>query len=141
MNDKILKLGLPKGSLEEATISMMRKAGFSITVNTRSYYPWVDDQELSLLMIRAQEMARYVEEGALDAGITGMDWVAENQAKVIAVAGLNYSKSTSNPVRWVLAAPKDSPIKSVKDLEGKRIATEAVEMLSPTPRRELKSNW
>jgi ATP phosphoribosyltransferase len=128
MGDKVLKLGLPKGSLEEATISMMRKAGFSITVSSRSYYPWVDDPELSLLMIRAQEMARYVEEGVLDAGITGLDWVAENQANVIPVAGLNYSKSTSNPVRWVLAAPKDSSIKSVKDLEGKRIATEAVEM-------------
>ncbi len=128
MNDNILKFGLPKGSLEEATISMFRKAGYSITIGSRSYYPWVDDPELSLLMIRAQEMARYVEEGVLDAGITGMDWVAESQASVIAVAGLSYSKSTSNPVRWVLAAPKDSQIKTVKDLEGKRIATEAVEM-------------
>lgn len=128
MENKILKLGLPKGSLEEATINMFRKAGFNITLNSRSYYPSVDDEELSLMLIRAQEIARYVEEGVLDAGITGKDWIEENGADVEIVASLQYSKASKNPVRWVLAVHKDSNIKSVKDLEGKRIATEAVEM-------------
>jgi ATP phosphoribosyltransferase len=128
MNGKILKMGLPKGSLEEATLAMFKKAGYQITVSSRSYYPWVDDPELSLLMIRAQEVPRYVEEGVIDAGITGMDWVIENRADVVLVSSLGYSKNTSNPVRWVLAVPEDSGIKSVKDLEGRRIATEAVEM-------------
>ena len=128
MADKILKLGIPKGSLEEATISMFRKAGYNITINPRSYYPWVDDEELSLLLIRAQEIARYVEEGVLDAGITGKDWIEESGADVVTVSALQYSKVSRNPVRWVLAVHKDSGIRSIKDLEGKRIATEAVEM-------------
>ncbi|MGC8764989.1 MAG: ATP phosphoribosyltransferase [Brevinematia bacterium] len=128
MEDKVLKFGIPKGSLEEATINMFRRAGYNITVNSRSYYPWVDDEELSLMLIRAQEIARYVEEGVLDAGITGKDWIEESGADVISVASLQYSKASRNPVRWVLAVHKDSGIKSVKDLEGKRIATEAVEM-------------
>ncbi len=128
MSNKVLKLGIPKGSLEEATLAMFKKAGYNINLSSRSYYPWVDDEELSLLMIRAQEMARYVEEGVLDAGITGRDWVEENHADVTAVSTLNYSKSSRKPVRWVLAVPQDSGLKSVKDLEGKRIATEAVEM-------------
>lgn len=128
MSNKVLKLGIPKGSLEEATLAMFKKAGYNINLSSRSYYPWVDNEELSLLMIRAQEMARYVEEGVLDAGITGRDWVEENHADVTAVSTLNYSKSSRKPVRWVLAVPQDSGLKSVKDLEGKRIATEAVEM-------------
>ncbi len=128
MTENILKLGLPKGSLEEATLSMFRKAGYLITLSSRSYYPWVDDQELGLLMIRAQEVARYVEEGVIDAGITGRDWVRESKADVVTVSSLNYSKNTSSPVRWVLAVHKDSGIENVKDLEGKHIATEAVEM-------------
>ncbi len=128
MEEKILKFGIPKGSLEEATICMFKKAGYNITVNSRSYYPWVDDEELSLMLIRAQEIARYVEEGVLDAGITGKDWIEESGADVVIVSSLQYSKASRNPVRWVLAAHKDSGIKSVKDLEGKRIATEAVEM-------------
>ncbi len=128
MPDRILKLGIPKGSLEESTLSMFKKAGYNISTSSRSYYPWVDDDELSLLMIRAQEIARYVEEGVLDAGITGKDWVEENNADVITIASLNYSKASKNPVRWVVAVHKDSDIKSVNDLNGKRIATEAVEM-------------
>ena len=126
MNGSKLKLGIPKGSLEEATIAMFKKAGYNINVSSRSYYPTVDDEELSLVLIRAQEMARYVEEGVLDAGITGKDWVEENNADVVSVSSLQYSKATRNPVRWVVAVHQDSPIKSVKDLEGKRIATEAV---------------
>lgn len=134
--ERLLKLGIPKGSLEESTLSMFRKAGYNISTSSRSYYPWVDDEELSLLMVRAQEMARYVEEGVLDAGITGRDWVEENNADIITVARLNYSKSSKNPVRWVVAVHKDSDIKSIKDLKNKRIATEAVEMT----KKYLKKN-
>jgi len=126
MGGNVLKLGLPKGSLEEATIAMFKKAGYKISTSSRSYYPAVDDDELSILMLRAQEIARYVEEGVLDAGITGLDWVEENNADVQMVSSLFYSKATRNPVRWVVAVHQDSKIKSVKDLEGKRIATEAV---------------
>lgn len=126
MSKQKLKLGLPKGSLEEATIAMFKKAGYCISLSSRSYYPSVDDDELSIVMMRAQEIARYVEEGVLDAGITGKDWVEENNADVVSVSSLQYSKATRNPVRWVVAVHQDSPIKSVKDLEGKRIATEAV---------------
>ncbi len=136
MSNKILKFGIPKGSLEESTIDMFSKAGYKILVSSRSYYPWVDDDELSLMMIRAQEMARYVEEGLLDAGLTGKDWILENNADVVSVAELIYSKTTKKPVRWVLAVHKDSKIKSVKDLEGKRIATEAVQMT----KKYLKDN-
>jgi ATP phosphoribosyltransferase len=128
MAENILKLGIPKGSLEESTVAMFKKAGYNISISSRSYYPWVDDEQLSLLLIRAQEIARYVEEGIIDAGITGLDWVEENNADVVSVSSLNYSKNTKNPVKWVVAVHKDSAIKSVKDLEGKRIATEAVEM-------------
>ncbi|GAK50051.1 ATP phosphoribosyltransferase [Candidatus Moduliflexus flocculans] len=124
----ILQLGIPKGSLEESTIDMFRKAGYKITVNSRSYYPTIDDEEIECLLIRAQEMARYVEEGIMDVGLTGLDWIEENGANVVEVAELVYGKIGRNPLRWVVAVPEDSPIQSVQDLHGKRIATEAVNM-------------
>jgi len=124
----ILQLGIPKGSLEDSTIDMFRKAGYKITVNSRSYYPTIDDEEIECLLIRAQEMARYVEEGIMDVGLTGLDWIEENGADVVEVAELVYGKIGRNPLRWVVAVPEDSPIQSVKDLQGKRIATEAVNM-------------
>ncbi len=122
----VLKLGLPKGSLQEATLDLFAKAGFHFIVRERSYFPSIDDDELSAILIRAQEMARYVEQGAFDCGLTGKDWIIETNAKVIEVADLVYSKSSMRPVRWVLAVPENSPIQSPKDLEGKRIATEVV---------------
>ncbi|MFA7172655.1 MAG: ATP phosphoribosyltransferase [Kiritimatiellia bacterium] len=121
-----LILGLPKGSLQEATFNIMKKAGFNVRASSRSYVPRVDDPELTCRLIRPQEISRYVELGLLDAGITGYDWIYENNSDVIEVCEMCYSKATSNPVRWVLAVPNDSPVKTVKDLEGKRIATEAV---------------
>ncbi|HMD98799.1 MAG TPA: ATP phosphoribosyltransferase [Terriglobia bacterium] len=121
-----LKLGLPKGSLQDASLQLFRRAGFEITVNPRSYFPHVDDDEIECMLIRAQEMARYVEDGVLDAGLTGKDWILENDARVVEVADLVYSKQTFGKVRWVLAAPEDSTFRSVKDLEGKIIATELV---------------
>jgi ATP phosphoribosyltransferase len=126
MSDKILKLGIPAGSLQEATAELFKKAGYSIKFASRSYYPDVDDPEIECLLIRAQEMARYVELGILDAGITGYDWILETNANVDQVCELVFSKVSRRPVRWVLCVPNDSPIQSVKDLEGKRIATEAV---------------
>ena len=122
----ILKLGLPKGSLENATIDLFRRAGYLITTSSRSYFPAIDDAEIECMLIRAQEMARYVEAGALDAGLTGRDWVLENEADVVAVADLVYAKQSFGRVRWVLAVPESSPVKSVRDLEGKIIATELV---------------
>ena len=119
-------LGLPKGSLQDATFNMMRKAGFNVHAGSRSYVPSVDDPELQCRLIRPQEISRYVELGLLDAGITGFDWIYENNSDVHEVSEMCYSKATSRPVRWVLAVPNDSPIQSVKDLQGKRIATEAV---------------
>lgn len=121
-----LILGLPKGSLQEATFNMMKKAGFNVQVGSRSYVPSVDDPELSCRLIRAQEISRYVESGVLEAGITGYDWICENNSDVVEVAELIYAKQGMRPVRWVLAVPNDSPFKTVKDLIGKRIATEAV---------------
>jgi ATP phosphoribosyltransferase len=121
-----LKLGLPKGSLENATIDLFRRAGFHITTSARSYFPAIDDPEMECMMIRAQEMARYVEDGVLDAGLTGRDWVQENEADVVTVADLIYAKQSFGKVRWVLAVPEASPVRSVKDLEGKIIATELV---------------
>jgi ATP phosphoribosyltransferase len=121
-----LKLGIPKGSLENATVDLFRRAGFQITVSSRSYFPAIDDPEIECMLIRAQEMARYVEDGVLDAGLTGRDWVEENDSKVHAVADLVYSKASFGKVRWVLAVPENSPVQSVKDLEGKIIATELV---------------
>ncbi len=126
MSEKKLKFGLPKGSLQEATIEKMAKAGWSISVSSRSYVPYVDDTELEIRMIRAQEISRYVELGYLDCGITGLDWIHENGSSVQEVGEFLFSKATRQPARWVLAVPEHSPIKSVKDLKGKRIATEVV---------------
>jgi ATP phosphoribosyltransferase len=124
----ILKLGIPAGSLQEATAELFRRAGYKITFSSRSYYPTIDDEEIECLLIRAQEMARYVEDGVLDCGLTGHDWIEENGSDVHEVAELVFSKVSRRPVRWVLCVPEDSPIESVKDLQGKRIATEAVGM-------------
>ena len=121
-----LKLGIPKGSLENATIDLFRRAGYNITTSSRSYFPSIDDPEIECMMIRAQEMARYVEDGVLDAGLTGRDWIEESAAKVQAVADLIYAKQSFGKVRWVLAVPETSTFESVKDLEGKVIATELV---------------
>jgi ATP phosphoribosyltransferase len=123
-----LRFGLPKGSLQEATIEKMAKAGFNISVSSRSYVPYVDDDELEIRLIRAQEISRYVEHGYLDCGITGHDWVQENNSDVHEVGEFLFSKATRQPARWVLAVPEDSPIKTVKDLAGKRIATEVVNL-------------
>jgi len=123
-----LKLGIPKGSLEEATVKLFAKAGYNIQIRSRSYFPSIDDPEIECMLIRAQEIARYVMDGVLDAGLTGKDWVMENRADVVEVENLVYSKATARPVRWVLAVPNDSPIQSIKDLQGKRIATEVVNM-------------
>lgn len=124
--NKILKLGIPKGSLQESTLKLFRKAGYHITVSSRSYYPSFDDAEVEAMLIRAQEMARYVEDGILDCGLTGKDWILEQNADVHEVAELIYAKEGLRPVRWVIAVPNDSKIKSVKGLNGKRIATELV---------------
>ena len=121
-----LKLGIPKGSLENATVDLFRRAGFQITTSSRSYFPAIDDPEIECMLIRAQEMARYVEDGVLDAGLTGRDWVEENEAHVENVADLIYAKQSFGKVRWVLAVPEASPYTSVKDLQGKIIATELV---------------
>jgi ATP phosphoribosyltransferase len=121
-----LKLGIPKGSLENATVDLFRKAGFVINISSRSYFPAIDDPEIECMLIRAQEMARYVEDGILDAGLTGYDWVIENDSDVVTVADLVYAKQSFGKVRWVLAVPEASEVQSVKDLEGKIIATELV---------------
>src|SRR3982751_5478695 len=125
-NKSKLRFGLPKGSLQEATVEKMAKAGFNIQVSSRSYIPYVDDEELEIRLIRAQEISRYVDHGYLDCGITGHDWITENDSKVHEVGEFLFSKATRQPARWVLAVPEDSPVKSVKDLQGKRIATEVV---------------
>lgn len=131
-----LRFGLPKGSLQDATIEKMAKAGWNIQVSSRSYVPYVDDPEMEIRLIRAQEISRYVEHGYLDCGITGHDWITENNSKVHEVGEFLFSKATRQPARWVLAVPEESPIKSVKDLQGKRIATEVVELT----RRFLKKH-
>src|ERR1700682_4946985 len=131
-----LNVGIPKGSLENATIELFRRAGFQITTSSRSYFPAIDDPEIECMLIRAQEMARYVEDGVLDAGLTGRDWVEESEAQVETVADLIYAKQSFGKVRWVLAAPESSPFRSVKDLEGKIIATELV----ATTKRYLAAN-
>jgi ATP phosphoribosyltransferase len=128
MSDKILKLGIPAGSLQEATGQLFQKAGYKITFASRSYYPAIDDPEIHCTLIRAQEMARYVQDGSLDCGLTGYDWILENDAKVVELAELLFSKVSRRPVRWVLAVPNDAPIHSVKDLQGKRVATEVVNL-------------
>lgn len=131
-----LKIGLPKGSLQESTFKMFKKAGYNVSVGSRSYFPYVDDPEIEAVLIRAQEMSRYVEDGALDCGLTGEDWIQENGSDVVRVEELHYAKSGANVVRWVLAVPNASKINSVKDLEGKRIATE----LKGVTEKYLKKN-
>src|SRR6266403_5641651 len=145
-NKPKLRFGLPKGSLQEATIEKMAKAGFNISVSSRSYIPYVDDEQLAIRMIRAQEISRYVEHGYLDCGITGYDWIQENSSKVHEVGEFQFSKVTRQPTRWVLAVPENSPIKSVKDLAGKRIATEVVNLTKQYLRRhkvkaEVEFSW
>jgi ATP phosphoribosyltransferase len=131
-----LKLGIPKGSLENATIDLFRRAGFAITTSSRSYFPAIDDPSIECMLIRAQEMARYVEDGILDAGLTGLDWIHENESDVVAVADLVYAKQSFGKVRWVLAVPESSPFRRVEDLQGKVIATELV----ATTKRYLASH-
>ncbi|MCH2201862.1 MAG: ATP phosphoribosyltransferase [Fuerstiella sp.] len=126
MTERVLKLGIPAGSLQESTAKLFRQAGYNITFASRSYFPKIDDPEIECMLIRAQEMARYVANGILDAGITGHDWITETQADVQEICELKFSKVSRGPVRWVLCVPNDSPIQSAADLEGKRIATEAV---------------
>ncbi|MGC8742463.1 MAG: ATP phosphoribosyltransferase [Verrucomicrobiia bacterium] len=135
-NKNKLRFGLPKGSLQEAAIEKLAKAGFTIKVNERSYIPYVDDDELEVRLIRAQEISRYVEHGYLDCGITGLDWILENNSKVHEVGEFVFSKATSKPARWVLCVPESSSVKSVKDLNGKRIATEVVNIT----KKYLKKN-
>src|SRR5258708_40111307 len=125
-NKPKLRFGVPKGSLQDATIEKMAKAGFNIQVNPRSYIPYVDDEEMEIRLIRAQEISRYVEHGYLDCGITGYDWIQENNSKVHEVGEFLFSKVSRQPTRWVLCVPETSRVQSVKDLRGKRIATEVV---------------
>jgi ATP phosphoribosyltransferase len=142
----VLRLGLPKGSLQQATLEKMAKAGWNITVSSRSYLPYVDDPELEIRLIRAQEVSRYVEHGYLDCGLTGLDWIQENGSDVHEVGEFLFSKATRQPARWVLAVPEDSPVRSVKDLRGKRIATEVVHITRKYLRRhgvkaEVEFSW
>ncbi len=123
---KLLRLGFPKGSLQKNTAALFERAGYRMSFPDRSYYPAIDDPEIECVLIRAQEIARYVEEGVLDGGVTGRDWIVESRAKVVELADLKFSKQSFRPVRWVVAVPEDSSIKKPSDLEGKRIATEAV---------------
>lgn len=123
-----LKIALPKGSLEEATYELFKKAGFSIRVSARSYFPAIDDPELEVILFRPQEMSRYIEDGIVDCGLTGHDWIVENHSRVVELCQLQYSKRTSNPVQWVLAVHNDSPFKAPKDLQGKKIVTELVQV-------------
>lgn len=122
----MLKLGLPKGSLQDSTIELFQKAGYMIAVNKRSYFPTIDDENIEIILVRAQEMSRYVEQGVFDIGLTGLDWIKENNSDVIEVADLAYAKQGFRSVRWVLAVPNNSPIKNIQDLQGKHIATELV---------------
>jgi ATP phosphoribosyltransferase len=137
----LLKIGLPKGSLQNQTFHLLKKAGFTATVNERSYFPTIDDAELSAMLIKAKEMARYVEQGVMDCGIVGRDWVLEQNADVVEIAELNYAKSGLKPVRWVLAVPNDSTVKTISDLKGKRIATELVRYTEKFfKKRKVKAN-
>ena len=143
---KILRFGLPKGSLQEATIEKMAKAGYNVSVSSRSYIPYIDDSEIEVRLIRAQEISRYVEHGYLDCGITGYDWIQENGSKVHEVGEFLFSKATRQPARWVLAVPESSPIRSVKDLKRKRIATEVVNLTRKYLRKhkvkaEVEFSW
>lgn len=145
--NKVLKFGLPKGSLQEATFRMFKKAGFNVSVaSERSYFPAIDDKEIEPVLLRAQEMSRYVQDGALDCGITGNDWILENKSSVIRITDLVYAKQSLNKVRWVLAVPENSGIKSAKDLKGKRIATELVNVTKDYFRKnkinvEVEFSW
>lgn len=147
MKEKVLKLGLPKGSLQEATFKMLKKAGFNVNLpSSRSYFPSIDDAQIQPVLLRAQEMSRYVQDGALDCGITGNDWILENKSQVVRVTDLTYAKQSLNKVRWVLAVPADSGIKKVKDLAGKRIATELVNVTKEYFRKnkikvEVEFSW
>jgi ATP phosphoribosyltransferase len=127
LSEKVLKLGIPKGSLQKATFDLFERAGFNIAGFERSYFPRIDDPQIQLIMLRAQEMSRYVEDGVLDAGFTGYDWIQENNSDVHEVCELQYSKATSNPTRWVLAVPNESSVEKAEDLEGGIIATELVD--------------
>lgn len=143
---KVLRIGIPKGSLEAATLDLFNKAGYLFTLSSRSYFPSIDDDEIEAMLIRAQEMAIYVQQGVLDVGLTGKDWVLENKASVVEITELVYAKRSMKPVKWVLAVPEDSPFKSVKDLEGKRIATEVVNITKSYLRRngvkaEVEFSW
>src|SRR5579864_944422 len=143
---KMLRFGLPKGSLQDATIEKMAKAGFNISISSRSYIPTVDDDEMEIRLIRAQEISRYVEHGYLDCGITGHDWIQENASKVHEVGEFLFSKVSRRPARWVLCVPENSPVKSVKDLKGKRIATEVVNLTKKYLKRnhvkaEVEFSW
>ncbi|NLX23642.1 MAG: ATP phosphoribosyltransferase [Phycisphaerae bacterium] len=133
--ERILKIGIPKGSLADATVELFGRAGFNLQVSSRGYYPSIDDSELSCIMFRAQEMSRYVEDGVVDVGLTGYDWIRENSSDVVEVCELTYSKATSRPARWVLAVPNESTVQDVRDLEGGLIATELVN----TTRRYFES--
>jgi ATP phosphoribosyltransferase len=141
-----LKLGLPSGSLQETTMDLLRKAGYTISVGSRSYFPSVDDEEMEIVLFRAQEISVYVEQGVIDAGITGKDWIEENGSKVVEVLELKYAKRGPGLVKWVLAVPNDSEIKSVEQLAGKRIATELVRLTKKFLRRrnvkaEVEFSW
>jgi ATP phosphoribosyltransferase len=138
---RVLKLGLPKGSLQESTMELFRKAGIRISSSDRSYFPYCDDEEIEIMLIRSQEMGKYVQDGLFDAGFTGQDWILETRAKVKQVCELVYGKSGFKPVRWVLAVPENSKIKSVKDLNGKRVATELVNYVKRyLARQKVKAN-
>jgi ATP phosphoribosyltransferase len=146
MNGKKLKLGIPKGSLQETTVRLFGKAGYKIRCSERSYFPHIDDDDISVVLFRAQEMSRYVEDGIIDCGITGNDWIEENGSKVERVAELVYAKRSMRPVKWVLAVPENSPVKSVKDLAGKKIATELVKvtekyLASHGVKAEVEFSW
>jgi len=147
VKDKVLKLGLPKGSLQEATFRMLKKAGFNVNLpGPRSYLPSIDDVEIQATLLRAQEMPRYVQDGAIDCGITGNDWILENKSDVVRIADLTYSKQSLNKVRWVLAVPQDSGIKKVRDLNGRRVATELVNVAKDYFRKnkvkvEVEFSW
>ena len=147
MKNKILKLGLPKGSLQEATFKMFKKAGFNVSLpSERSYFPSINDPQIEAVLLRAQEMSRYVADGALDCGITGNDWILENNSRVVRVSDLLYAKQSLNKVRWVLAVPEDAKVTSAKDLNGKRVATELVNVTKAYFRKrkvnvEVEFSW
>ena len=139
MADQVLKFGIPKGSLEKQTLELMRKSGWRISVGARSYIPSVDDPALSCRLLRPQEMPRYIADGSLDAGITGSDWIVENDVDLVEVESFIYAKVSLAPTRWVLCVPDDSPVKRLEDLDGKRVATEMVQFTrESSPNAKLK---